>query len=68
VKKPVLFAYISKDNQEFIKSLKKQSNQTISFCADTIITEIRKRKNFQVPKTEPKYVKNAKAWEKRNLA
>lgn len=64
--KEVVFAYVSKDNREFVDALVKDSNQKISYIIDRILDAARLKKSIKIDKAVPQYVVKARNWEKRN--
>lgn len=64
--KTICYTYIQDKNAKFLKKLSKQTGQSLSFCMDSIIDSLRKKKiDVEIPQHTPRYVKKAKEYEKR---
>lgn len=62
--KEILYAYISKKNREYLKSLEKETNQTTSYVVDQLITAIRTNSDVELQEYVPKYVQKAREFGK----
>jgi hypothetical protein len=63
--KDILYAYITKENREYVKDLEQQTNQTTSYIVDQILTSLRTDSEIVLEERIPKYVEKARQFEQK---
>lgn len=63
--KSVAYTYLTNNNVKFLKKLATKSGQSVSFCLDAILDKVRVEGGIDIEEKIPKYVLQARAYEKR---
>lgn len=67
MKSLVIYAYVNKDNKQYLQDIAKKYHTSLSKVINSLISENKKAKRVLPLKDEtPKYVKRAEKWKEKN--